>query len=293
MNWDDARIFLALCRETTLRGAARVLGVDQATVGRRIAAMEKDLGSTLFLRASDGYLLTASGETALGVARRMESAALELQTRLQGQDDALAGTVRITSTDSITIDFLLPALAQLRLLHPRISVDVDVSTQMLSLPRRQSDLAIRNVKPDNPDLVVRKITSWPVGLFASADYLARHGEPQPETEFAGHQLVAYKPYATSAQGLLLLDEPARQGNIAALLNSSLMLRRAVAAGLGIGEMPVYMGQRENLVRIWPERRRRADYDVWLVTHPDLRATARIRAVGEFLTAAIRHADSGA
>jgi DNA-binding transcriptional LysR family regulator len=293
MNWDDARIFLALCRETTLRGAARVLGVDQATVGRRIAAMEKDLGSTLFLRASDGYVLTAAGETALGVARRMEAAALELQSRLQGHDDALAGTVRITSTDSITMDFLLPALAQLRLLHPRISVDIEVSTQMLSLPRRQSDLAIRNVKPDNPDLVVRKITSWPVGLFASADYLERHGEPQPETEFAGHQLVAYKPYATSAQGLFLLDEPARQGTIAALLNSSLMLRRAVAAGLGIGEMPVYMGQRENLVRIWPQRRRRADYDVWLVTHPDLRATARIRTVAEFLTEAIRGADSDA
>lgn len=293
MNWDDARIFLALCRDTTLRGAARSLGVDQATVGRRIAAMERDLGSTLFLRASDGYLLTAAGETAQGVARRMESAALELQSRLQGQDDSLAGTVRITSTDSITTDFLLPALAQLRLLHPGISVDIDVSTQMLSLPRRQSDLAIRNVKPDNPDLVVRKITSWPVGLFASAEYLERHGEPQPETEFAGHQLVAYKPYVTSAQGLLLLDEPARQGSIAALLNSSLMLRRAVAAGLGIGEMPVYMGQRENLVRIWPQRRRRADYDVWLVTHPDLRATARIRTVAQFLTEAIRGAHGNA
>lgn len=287
LNWDDTRIFLALSREASLRGAARALGVDQATVGRRIAAMEKDLGSTLFLRSSEGYLLTAAGETALALARRMESAALELQSKLEGQDDAYSGTVRVTSTDSITTDFLLPALAELRLQHPGISVDVEVTTQMLSLPRRQSDLAIRNMKPDNPDLVVRKITQWPVGLFASRAYLARHGEPQPDTEFAGHMLVAYKPYTGPGRNFTLVDESTRGGQIVALLNSSLMLRRAVASGMGLGEMPLYMGQREGLVRVWPARQRRTDYDVWLVMHPDLRATARVRVVADFLTEAIR------
>jgi DNA-binding transcriptional LysR family regulator len=287
MNWDDTRMFLALSRETTLRGAARLLGVDQATVGRRIAAMEKDLGSVLFLRSSDGYRLTAAGETALAAARRMESAALELQSKLEGQDDALAGTVRITSTDSIALDFLLPALGELRQLHPRIAIDLEVSTQMLSLTRRQSDLAIRNMKPDNPDLVVRKIAQWPVGLFASADYLERRGEPAPGSEFAGHDVVGYKPYVVSGKAFTLLDEPTRQGNMAAMLSSSLLLRRAVAAGIGLGEMPLHMGEREGLVRVWPQKKRRTDYEVWLVMHPDLRGTARIRAVADFLTRAIR------
>ncbi|WDZ95046.1 LysR family transcriptional regulator [Herbaspirillum sp. WKF16] len=292
MNWDDTRIFLALSREGSLRGAARVLGVDQATVGRRIAAMEKDLGSVLFLRSSEGYLLTAAGETALAMARRMESAALELQSKLEGQDDALSGAVRITSTDSITVDFLLPALGALRRLHPGITVDIEVSTQMLSLPRRQSDIAIRNVKPDNPDLVVRRIARWPVGLFASRDYLARHGVPDPGAEFSGHDIVAYKPYTESGKMFSLVDEPAREGNIVALMNSSLMLRRAVAAGIGLGEMPLHMGEAEGLIRVWPQRARKRDYDVWLVMHPDLRGTARVRTVADFLAAAIRDGTTG-
>lgn len=282
MNWDDTRIFLALSREGTLRSAARQLGVDQATVGRRITAMEKALGAKLFLRASDGYLLTPAGESALAAARRMEAAALELKTKIDGQDDALGGTVRLSCTDSIAVDYLLPALGELHREHPQIRVDLEVSTQMLSLPRRQVDLAVRNIKPDNPDLVVRRVTQWPVGLFASAAYLAEHGEPAPGSEFAGHDVVAYKPYLEGGRLFTLLDESARQGRVTAALNSSLMLRRAVAAGLGLGEMPVGMGEREGLVRVWPERTRRADYEVWLVMHPDLRGAARIRTVADFI-----------
>jgi len=169
----------------------------------------------------------------------MESAALELQAKIDCQDEALSGTVRVTSTDSIAIDFLIPAVAALHEAHPGIRVDLEASTQMLNLTQRQADIAIR--------------------------------------------------YLDGGKGLTLLDEPARQGRIAAALNSSLLVRRAVAAGLGIGEMPVYMGEQEGLTRIWPGRTRRADYEVWLVTHPDLRGTARVRTVAEFLTAAIQGA----
>ena len=111
MNWDDARVFLAVCRESTLRGAARVLGVDQATVGRRITALEKSLNATLFLRTSDGYALTAVGEAAMRAVEKMEHSALELQRRIQGLDDRLTGIVRVTTTDSLAIDFLIPAVA--------------------------------------------------------------------------------------------------------------------------------------------------------------------------------------
>ena len=114
MNWDDTRIFLALTRTPSLRAAARSLGVDQATVGRRLNALESELGAKLFLRAKDGYLLTAAGETALAAARRMESAALELRTKIEGQDEHPGGLVRVTSTDSIAIDLLLPAVEQLQ-----------------------------------------------------------------------------------------------------------------------------------------------------------------------------------
>lgn len=285
MNWDDTRIFLALTRTPSLRAAARSLGVDQATVGRRLNALESELGAKLFLRAKDGYLLTAAGETALAAARRMESAALELRTKIEGQDEHPGGLVRVTSTDSIAIDLLLPAVERLQQQWPNIRVDLEVSTQLLSLSRRQVDIAFRNVRPDAPDLVVRRVAAWPVGLFASEAYLARFGEPVPEDELRGHHLVVYAPYLEQGPFLTMAGVPARQARIAMTVRSSLLVRKAVAAGIGLGEMPVWMGEREGLVRIWPQRRRPNDYEVWQVMHPDLQRTARVRAAAQVLSAA--------
>ncbi len=285
MNWDDTRIFLALTRTPSLRAAARSLGIDQATVGRRLNALEAELGAKLFLRAKDGYLLTAAGETAMAAARRMESAALDLRSKIEGQDAHPGGLVRVTSTDSIAIDLLLPAIARLQQHWPHIRVDLTVSTELLNLSRRQVDIAFRNVRPEAPDLVVRRLVAWPVGLFASADYLARCGEPTAEDELRGHQLVAYGPYLAQGPLLTMAGVPARQARIAMTVHSSLLVRKAVAAGIGMGEMPVWMGEREGLVRIWPQRRRATDYEVWQVMHPDLQRTARVRATAEFLSGA--------
>ena len=148
----------------------------------------------------------------------MESAALDLRTRIEGQDTSPGGLVRVTSTDSIAIDLLMPAIERQQQHWPHIRVDLEVSTQLLSLSRRQVDIAFRNLRPETADLVVRK---------------------------------------------------------------------GVAAGIGLGEMPVWMGEREGLVRIWPERRRATDYGVWQVMHPDLQRTARVRATAEFLSEAFQ------
>jgi len=285
MNWDDTRIFLALTRAPSLRAAARSLGIDQATVGRRLNALEAELGAKLFLRAKDGYLLTAAGETALAAARRMESAALDLRTKIEGQDDNPGGLVRVTSSDSIAIEFLLPAVERLQQRWPNIRVDLEISTQVLSLTRRQADIAFRNVRPESPDLVVRSVAAWPVGLFASAAYLARYGAPVPDDELRGHQIVAYRPYLDHSPFAAVVEVPARQARIAMAVNSSLLLRKAVAAGIGLGEMPVHLGEREGLVRVWPQRRRASDHEVWQVMHPDLQRTARVRATAEFLSEA--------
>lgn len=286
MNWDDTRIFLALTRSPSLRSAARSLGVDQATVGRRLNALEAELGAKLFLRSKDGYLLTAAGEVALSAARRMESAALDLRSRIEGQDENPVGLVRVTSTDSIAVDLLLPAIERLQAHWPHIRVDLEVSTQLLNLSRRQVDIAFRNVRPDAPDLVVRRVVSWPVGLFASQAYLERFGAPVPDDELRGHHLVVYGPYLEREALLTMAGVPARQARVAMGVSSSLLTRKAVAAGVGLGEMPLWMGEREGLVRIWPQRRRASDYEVWQVMHPDLQRTARVRATAEYLSGAI-------
>lgn len=278
MNWDDARVFLAVCRESTLRGAARVLSVDQTTVGRRITALEKSLSCTLFLRTSEGYALTAVGEAALQAVEKMEHSALELERRFQGLDDRLTGLVRVSTTDSLAIDFLIPAIAHLHQQHPDVRVQLDASTQILSLSKREADIAVRNIRPDNPDLIARRIADWPVGLFATQHYVDTHGVPEPGSAFEGHDLVVYQPYLQSYKDMTLVSEPLGRGRIVSSLSSSLLVRRAIAAGIGLGEIPVYMGERDGLVRLWPEQTRAMPYSVWLVTHADLRHTARVRVV---------------
>ncbi|MGY2169412.1 LysR family transcriptional regulator [Pseudomonas gingeri] len=278
MNWDDARMFLAVCRESTLRGAARVLGVDQATVGRRINALEKALDATLFLRTSDGYALTALGEAALHSVEKMERSAQDLQRQIQGQDDRLSGIVRVSTTDSLAIDFLIPAIASLHEKHPDVRVQLDASTQFLSLARRETDIAVRNARPDSPDLIARRIARWPVGLFASQAYIDRHGIPEPGGLFEGHDLVLYQPYLQNQKDMTLASEPLGRGRIVTTLSSSLLVRRSIAAGIGIGEVPVYIGEKHGLVHLWPQCTRPLPYDVWLVTHADLRHTARVRVV---------------
>lgn len=278
MNWDDARVFLAVCRQSTLRGAARVLGVDQATVGRRIAALEKSLSATLFLRTSEGYALTAVGEAALQSVEKMEHCALEMERQIQGLDDRLTGIVRISTTDSMAIDFLIPAIAHLHDKHPDVGVELDASTRIISLSRREADIAVRNTRPDNPDLIARRIACWPVGLFASRRYVETRGMPEPGSAFEGHDLVVYQPYLQSHKDLTLVAEPLGRGRIVSSVSSGLLVRRSVATGIGLGEMPVSMGERDGLVRVWQQRTRPQPYEVWLVTHADLRHTARVRAV---------------
>jgi len=278
MNWDDTRVLLALSRHGTLRAAARALKVDQATVGRRLAALEQALNTTLFLRTSQGYALTPSGEVALQAARGMENAALTLQRQVEGLDERLQGVVRVACTETMAMDVLIPAMARLALRHPALRVQLDASTRIVSLSRRETDVAIRNVKPDNPDLIARRLATWPVGLYASADYLERQGEPMPGSRFAGHRLVMYQPYLERAGGATLVGEHIDHGQLVATVNSSLLVRRCVALGMGLGELPVIPAEQAGLVRVWPERVADPGYDLWLVTHADLRHSARVRAV---------------
>ncbi|PZX34354.1 Transcriptional regulator, LysR family [Cupriavidus phytorum] len=278
MNWDDTRIFLALQRERTLRQAARVAGVDQATVGRRLAALEHALGATLFLRTSEGYVLTPAGENALRSAEKMEKFAHDLVRQAQGADSRLAGEVKVTTTDSLALEFVIPAIARVHAEHPDVRVMLNTSTQMLNLARREADIAIRNMKPENPDLVARRLAHWPVGLFASSEYLARRGTPAQADAFAGHDVVMYQPYLHGSAAPTLVGEPIHTGRLVAAVNSSLMLRTMIRTGMAIGEVPVPLAERDGLVRIWPGRERAGRYEVWLVTHQDLRHTARVRTM---------------
>lgn len=278
MNWDDTKIFLAVQREGTLRGAARAVGVDQATVGRRLTALEQALGATLFLRTSDGYVLTPAGENALRLAEKMERSANDLLRQTQGADTRLAGEVKVTTTDTLALEFVIPAISRLHAAHPDVRVTLKTTTNMLNLARREADIAIRNQKPENPDLVARQLARWPVGLYASRGYLEERGEPDADEGFVGHDLVMYEPHLLRNVAPTLVGLPIDGGRLVAAVDSSLMLRAMIRMGRAIGEVPVPMAERDGLVRVLPERERARRYEVWLVMHQDFRHTARVRAM---------------
>jgi DNA-binding transcriptional LysR family regulator len=259
---------------TSLGDPTRSGCASQCRPGDGGAAADK-----LFLKTSAGFVATPVGEHSLRAAEEMERAACEFELQTRGADGRLEGEVRVTTTDSLAMDFVVPALQLLRTRHPAIRVILSTSTQVFNLTRREADLAVRTVRPDNPELICRRLAQWDVGLYATRDYLDAHGEPTPGDAFEGHDLLIYQPSITRNQGDSLCGESMAKGRVVAELSSSLMLATSIRAGLGIGELPVYMAQTDSsLVRIWPEKTRAAPYEAWLVSHTDLNRAARVRAV---------------
>ncbi|MTW02300.1 LysR family transcriptional regulator [Pseudoduganella ginsengisoli] len=279
MDWDNARIFLAIYRAGTLRGAAATLDIDQATVGRRLAAMEKALNAKLFLRTPGGYVATPAGELAIGAAEQMEAAANRLQREMQGIDNRLSGAIRVATSDTMAAHFVIDAMRRLHERHPDIRIVLSASTQLSSLTRREADLAIRTVRPADPDLISRHLVRRTLGLYATRGYLERHGMPAPGTALHGHDIVIYQASVAPRHGDKLCGESVAKARVAMEVNTGLMLHEAVKAGLGIGELATHMAdQMPELVRIWPEREQH--YDVYLVMHTDLNRTARVRAAAD-------------
>jgi len=279
MDWDNARIFLAIHRAGTLRGAAAQLDIDQATVGRRLAAMEKSLNARLFLRTPGGYVATPAGDLAASAAEQMETAADRLQREMQGIDNRLSGTIRVATSDTMAAHFVVEAMQRLHQRHPEIRIVLTASTQLSSLTRREADLAIRTVRPDSPDLISRHLTRRTLGLYASRAYLKKHGMPTPGNALAGHDIVIYQHSVAPRHADKLCGEPVANARVAMEVNTGLVLHEAVKAGLGIGELATHIAATTpELVRIWPEREQ--SYEVYLVMHSDLNRTARVRAAAD-------------
>jgi DNA-binding transcriptional LysR family regulator len=283
MDWDNARIFLAIHRAGTLRGAAARLDIDQATVGRRLAALEKSLGARLFLRTPSGYVATPAGDLAVTAAEAMEHAADQFQRKMQGIDNRLSGSVRVTTSDTMASHFVLDAMRRLHVAHPEIRVILSTGTEITNLTRREADLAVRTLKPDNPDLISRRLVRRAMGLYAARGYIKARGMPERAAGLAGHDVVVYQAAVAPRHRERLCGEPIAQARVALEVNSGMVMLQAARMGMGVTELPCHMadGDKE-LVRVWPEV---ADhYDVWLVMHSDLARSARVRAVADAIVA---------
>lgn len=284
-DWDDLRVFIAAARGGTTAAAAQRLGLDATTVGRRIAALESALKATLFVRARTGLQLTAAGARLLesaGTAEAAMNAALE-SAQADPTADAVAGAVRISAPEGFGGQVLAPALPDLARRHPRLAVELIANPGLLSPLKREVDMAITLSAPQSPRLLVEPLTDYALGLFAAPTYLAARPAPASVEALGDHVLVGYVEDQIYAPELRYLEE-IRPGLRPRLSSTSLRAQRQmVSAGAGIGVLPRFIA--EGLAPVL-ESEVRLTRRFWISTHRDVAATARVRAVRNWLKALV-------
>lgn len=284
MQWDDLRFFLAAVRGGSLAAASRELAVDYTTVGRRLRALQRELGSTLLQRTPQGLSLTTAGDSIKSMCERIETGILEIQRQVAGKDRAAAGLVRITATETFAARFVIPAVRQLRIHYPEVEVEMLPDYRRLDVVRRQADIALRNVRPQEPGLICRRLAKFGFALYASIEYLKRHRTPQRGKGLLGQDLVVWT-YMLPAGPSQFMGESIEGARIAFRSNSTNSLFHAALEGFGIATLPCYLADPEpQLLRIWPEVPP-AMYSLWLIYHEDLRRAARVKLVADAIAAA--------
>ncbi len=191
MNWDDVRIFLAVARTGQILAASRRLGLNHATLSRRLTALETALKTRLFIRRTNGCELTAEGEAFLSSAERMETEMLEVQARLGRTDTQVAGTVRIGAPDGFGVFFLASRLGALIERHPELKIQLVPVPRSFSLSQREADIAVTLERPDQGRLVSSKLVDYTLGLYASKGYVEAKGLPATPEELKTHRRIGY------------------------------------------------------------------------------------------------------
>jgi DNA-binding transcriptional LysR family regulator len=281
MDWDYLRYIHALASGGTLAKAGDILGVHQTTVLRRLDQMEEQLGVQLFERTRDGVQLTPAGETAFHEAERLSQNMESLERKLVGQDERPAGKVRLATTDTLLSCLVKPMLSEFVALYPGIQLDIATGNDVLSLSRRDTDIALRPTNEPQDTLVGRRIATIESAIYASQDYLARRPEFDP-AKAADHawvlpddsfrHLATNRWYRTHLEG----SEPTIR------CNSLYGIYSLICAGSGVGVIPCYMGDGTSNLQKLSLPLEGEGVDLWLLTHRDLRQMARVRVVLEFL-----------
>ncbi|WP_297112951.1 LysR family transcriptional regulator [uncultured Devosia sp.] len=286
MNWDDVRIFLAVARNGQILGAARALGLNHATVARRLTALEEALGSTLFQRRTNGTQLTAQGEAFLSHAEAMESASLAAAASTDA-NSRIEGTVRIGAPDGFGVAFLAPRLHELVERHPAMRIELVPVPRAFSLSRREADIAVTLERPREGRLVARKLTDYSLGLYASRGYLERNGTPKSLDDLRHHRLVGYVEDLLYTASLDYTGVFSSEWRSRIAVSSAMGQTEAVRAGAGIGILHAFMARRDrDLVPLLPQHVLTRSY--WTVLHEDLRSIRRVGLVSEFLAEIVNH-----
>lgn len=287
-DWNQVRAFLATAEEGSFSAAARALGQTQPTLGRQVAGLEEDLGVTLFERVGRGLTLTPAGLELLGHVKSMGDAAARLSLAATGQSQSIEGRVRITAVDIMAAYTLAPVFKRLRAIAPRLDIEVVASNDLRDILRREADIAVRHVRPEQPELIGRLVQEAEGTYYAATTYLERRGRPADKADFAKHDFVSYgNPEEmiafTRPLGIALTAENFRIGS-----STGMVTWEFVKQGMGISVMSTQVGDSTpGVERVLPDLEPIV-YPVWLITHRELHTSRRIRlvfdALADFLSA---------
>lgn len=281
MNWDDVRIFLAVARTGQILAASKRLGLNHATLSRRLTSLEEALKTRLFIRRTNGCELTAEGAVFLASAERMETEMLAAQANLGHTDTAIAGTVRVGAPDGFGVSFLAPRMGRLIERHPALKIQLVPVPRSFSLSQREADIAITLERPEQGRLVSSKLTDYTLGLYASGDYLAQRGKPEDVDALKAHPRIGYVEDLIFTASLNFSGEVMRSWDAGFEISTAIGQTEAVRSGAGIGILHDYIArQYQELVRILPQVSIRRAY--WTTYHESARDLVRVRSVIDFL-----------
>jgi DNA-binding transcriptional LysR family regulator len=282
LDWNQLKAFLETAETGSLSAAARKLGLTQPTLSRHVAAIEQRMGVTLFERVGKAMALTPTGLDLLEHARAMGAAAEALGITASGRSQAVGGVVSVSATDILAAHFLPPLVRRLRDKEPGIAIEVISSDALSDLLRREADIALRHVKPEQPDLIARLIREPAASFYASEDWVKVYGHPRNAEEAAhlpfvgsdrsGHFLAYLRQHGLSLS----------EANFSCYSDNSVGNWALVRHGMGIGAMVDEIGRdTPGIIRVLddvPPLR----FPIWLVTHRELRTSRRIRVVFDML-----------
>ncbi|MEO9865475.1 MAG: LysR family transcriptional regulator [Yoonia sp.] len=286
-DWNKARAFLVTAEEGSLSAAARALGMAQPTLGRQVDGLEQELGVVLFERVGRGLTLTPSGLELLEHVRDMGAAAGRVSLAALGQSQALEGTISISASETYAAVLLPPIIAKLRKEEPGIHVEIVVTNQASDLLRREADIALRNFRPTEPDLVAKKIGMADAILYATPAYIEQLGSPKTPYDLRHADFVNLDRAGMMLKGLNTLGLGLTEANFPLLTESYLVMWELVKQGTAIGILDSLIGDAEPaVVRVLPDLEP-LTFPIWLVAHRELTTSRRIRRVYDFLVAELK------
>lgn len=281
-DWTHLRAFLSTAENGSLSAAARELGLTQPTVGRQVAALEKELQLALFERTARAMTLTDAGRDLLVEARKMGAAATRIGVIAQGRTQGLEGIIRVTASDMMSAYVLPDTLLKLRGIAPGLRIDVIAANDIRDILKREADIAIRHVRPTEPDLIARKVGDSSAHLYASKDYVAARGAPKTVADLFKHDFISMGDddlyvAAMAEYGITVNRENLRSGSTSGITTWELMRK-----GFGIFPMSDHIGdQFDDAMRLL-DGVTDLSFPIWLVTHRDLHTSKRIRLVFDLL-----------